>query len=250
MRPIIRQQNMAWLGLGAMTLAVLVVGLASHTRVPLYDGVGFPDEAYRYITPPRDTRPTAQATSCTEPYTLTNGTNPNLIFCTTAELGPQAQVAISDHRLSVVPTGSDQLQLSLTPLAPGALASGSLTGNVYRVAAVVAGATVKFIGQDESSLVALRLPQAASTQGLTIIYRSGEGQDWQTRPISQIGSDIYSTRFTGFGDYALANLATKPKPVPKRDHRWLWVSLVVICVIVIVAGWLWLWRHYRRQSNA
>ena len=115
----------------ALTMAALVLAwLLPGRPVPIYDGVGAPDEPYRYVSVPagiaiRTKPPTAAKVS----VPVDNGVA-SVIELATSEQGPQAEADIVDQSLTVPPaaasTGPTTLTAILTPLAPGPSTSGAL----------------------------------------------------------------------------------------------------------------------------
>ena len=112
-------------------VVVVVLGwsLTAHP-VPLYDGVGFPDEPYRYVKPPSVSLKTAKPPgSAADALDVAQGANVNGLSLTTGESGPQAVVELP---AGAVAASSGPILAQLIPTAPSDQPPGVfITGNVY-----------------------------------------------------------------------------------------------------------------------
>jgi hypothetical protein len=68
-----QKKNYALLLLSAV--GIVVISLLSSHIVPLYDGVGFPDEPYRYVNPPVTSKKTLPPSPAETVATISHGTN-------------------------------------------------------------------------------------------------------------------------------------------------------------------------------
>src|ERR1043165_2345088 len=72
-----RQVGVVLAALAALAFAWVVV---TPKSVPLYDGIGAPDEAYRYVQPPSGTKPTKPPLPATADSDAGQGTNPHPFY--------------------------------------------------------------------------------------------------------------------------------------------------------------------------
>jgi hypothetical protein len=190
-------------------LAVAWVMLPPHS-VPLYDGIGFPDEPYRYIAPPAGTKHTAPATAAGGSSDAAAGHNLHPFYANSAEIGPQVSVYVGPGVL-VVPPGITSVGLTATPLAPDVQPVGARAdGNVYRIAAIVGagkvangGVSLRTDRQSADSTVTLRATTARQPRP-SFYFRALPTDAWQSLDTARVGSDIYRTDLKGLGDYVLA----------------------------------------------
>jgi hypothetical protein len=193
----------------AVALAALVTAwVAVPAAVPLYDGINFPDEPYRYVVPPAGYQKTPKPLSAKGSSPVAESTNSATIYANTDEQAPQVNVVIP-NRLLAAPAGARTVTVSVVPLAPDRQpAKGSIDGNLYRVSATA----------DPAGPVAFAPPHGdiASVSDVTMrattarkpppsfLYRPQPAQPWRVLKTITSGNDVYSTQFAGFGDYALA----------------------------------------------
>lgn len=171
------------------------------TAVPIYDGIGNPDEPYRYVDPPANYRATKPATTATGTLKVTNGRSGSAQI-NTDEYGPQLALYVPVGAFSV-PDGATDVTVTATPVsAPGTQPpDGTLEGNVYRVSATAPGGTVDLIGLDtQAPVLDLRAPTARQPGPVFEHYENGE---WTPYKTSRVGTDIYRTRMGALGDWAL-----------------------------------------------
>ncbi|MGB8649723.1 MAG: hypothetical protein WCD35_03575 [Mycobacteriales bacterium] len=178
-----------------LVAALLLVGagwLASPAAVPVYDGVGSPDDPYRYV----GKSPAPSTASVSAP--LSGGTSGSLQL-KTAENGPQLLVDLGAGAFRG--TGSS-LTLTGTPLPPdGTPPRGSIDGNVYRVSA--RGGRLDL----DTTQGFLFLRAAVMTRpDPVVVHRDGPGAPWQEVKTTLAGRDILSTPFRALGDYAVVRL--------------------------------------------
>jgi hypothetical protein len=213
-------------------LAVIAAALAGPAIVPLYDGVGFPDEPYRYIG--HASPPPPAPVSQTVPKSSLSQVG---ITLQSQETGPQIKVVFSVDAITL-PEPASQLQLSSTPEAPTTQPStGTVASNVYFISGTSQPGppTVK----PGFANVYLRLPQGVSfkTQP-TIIYRA-PGQVWKWLRTDQTGTDVYMAEFKDWGEYALAVDLPKPgegNATSGRPSPWgAWFAGILVLAAIVVA---------------
>jgi len=185
--------------LAAGLLLVTVGWLASPSAVPVYDGVGQPDEPYRYAG--RENAPV--------PVSLTvkaQGGSSVALQLRSAENGPQVLVDLAAGALS---STTSTVTLTATPLAGDGQAApqGTLDGNVYRVTASP-GATLR----PDVAQGFLFLRAAVMTRpDPVLLHRARPADPWVKVKTVRTGRDILSTPFRELGDYAVVDLpGSKP----------------------------------------
>jgi hypothetical protein len=188
-------------------LAVVTLGwAASPAAIPVYDGVGVPDDPYRTLT---TTPPAAAAQQVLQ---LGPGTSPALSV-RTPETGPQALLDIGPGALKVGPPTSTStsttvngtatvqaaVTVAVTPVPTGtAPTQGSLDSVVYRVTA--SGATT--VSGTAQGFLFLRAAVMTKPDPV-IVYRDTPTSPWTTMKTNRAGRDVLSVPFRTFGDYAI-----------------------------------------------
>lgn len=211
--------------------AALALGLAWLTvpGVPLYDGVGFPDEPYRYVQPPAGYRHTAAPTSATGHVAASKGVSDDFFDAPSEEQGPQVEVYASAGSLRGGPAvrGFDT---RVDPGAPGPAAQGMrFEGNAYHLTltATPSGPITLTPPTDQIWIwIALR-STTSSPHGPVIVYRPTPSSPWVAKPTDQTGIDVFATHVLGSGDYALVYLP-KPAGSARRGSGGGATSLVVV----------------------
>jgi hypothetical protein len=219
---------------GLIALAVVVTSLLSGS-LPLYDGIGFPDEPYRYVKPPTKAQVTAQGPTNAETLVaITQGTNQVVISFSSLEQGPQVALQVRSNAVSS-PVLEGETKLKAAPMAPGSdqTPGGKIAGNFYRFSASnIKGQPTSFKAvPSDVSYVDLRLPQGFPA-GATMYYRPLGGQ-WQSLNTDKIGNDIYQSVLIDFGDYGLVSTSKQTKP--KRPYAlFLMGASAVLLVIALI----------------
>ena len=188
---------------GAIGLAVLLVAgawLITPHPVPLYDGVGLPDEPYRYVHVPAGAKGTAAPTSGTGGSDVANGTNSSVLNVFTGESGPQATLDLPEGGVSAV---SGPVTVQITPLAPLQDApAATIDGNDYQVGVSSPDGPVGWTSVASQGALHLRAPRQGHTE--VVLYRPGAGQPWRGLATEQSGNDVWGAVPPGPGQFALA----------------------------------------------
>lgn len=192
-----------------LLVAFACLGLAvalGPNLVPIYDGIGNPDEPYRYVDPPASYRTTKPPTTATGTLKVTNGRSGSAQI-NTSEYGPQLALYVPVGSFSV-PDGATDVTVTAAPVsAPGTRSpDGTIEGNVYRVTATAPGGTVDLIGSGtQAPVLDLRAPTARQPGPVFEHYENGE---WTSYETSRVGTDVYRTRMGALGYWALVRRAS------------------------------------------
>ena len=190
--------------------AAAVLATSSYLLVPggsppLYDGVGFPDEPYRYLHPPGGsiaTKPPAGASTVVA--LLGDGSN-TAVTLQTAEKGPQIALAFRLGLLQA-PSGARTITVKVDPVDPvSAPDNGEILGNTYRASFTGSNgkpATITGVGTYSA---AVRIPQGTRSAVAIELYTGGA---WTTLRTTQTGSDVYTAPVPAAGDLAAVLIAS------------------------------------------
>lgn len=182
-----------WLaGAALVTLGLL----ASPGAVPVYDGVGTPDEPYRFVG--KDPAPT----SVVQEVPLSGGASASLQL-KSAESGPQVVVDLGAGAFRTTSSASS-FSATATPVLPDAapVPRGELDGNVYRIA--VTG-DVRLDPETAQGFLFLRAA-VMTTPDPVLVHRLTPTDPWVEVKTTRAGRDNLSTPFREVGDYAVVRL--------------------------------------------
>lgn len=216
--------------LAAGGLLVTAGLLASPSAVPVYDGIGVPDEPYRLAG-----RPGKAATVAVTSSPVRDGVSTNGLALSSAEVGPQVSVFVPAGALAVAGPGPSAVTVRVAPVAPTGQPTGAtIDGNVYVVSLSDPAGRVTLTTKAALASFALRATTARQP-GPVMEHRSGQDRPWTMLATSRGGQDIYVASFAGPGEYALAfPLSARPaarSPVPFVLAGVL--ALLVLLVLVV-----------------
>ena len=200
-------------GWWAVVLGVLAVGLVMAVRLPhappLYDGVGFPDEPYRWVEPPAGAPKTPAVTPATAHVAITAGSS-EATRAFSAEQGPQIAFAVPPGALKP-PAGAHTVTMDAVAVAnPATLPSdGTLVSNVYSLTAKADAAGAVGLAPNTTVVVNLRSDKATQQSVVLEMFAGGR---WSQVATGQVGNDIYASELPNFGRFALVKLPTGAKP--------------------------------------
>lgn len=224
---------------GALLLVASWLLLAPGSP-PLYDGVGFPDEPYRYLQAPAGTAPTKPPTSATSDVAVRGGRTASANI-STREQGPQAAVYVADQGLTA-PGSAAAVHLTIAPVRPPAQpADGTIPGNAYTITANAGGGPVGVAPVPNAVTVLLRIPKATQA---TVAVELLVGGRWEQLNTFQTGNDVYSASLPALGTVA-AVLVTAPQrsvtfggagPAPGHRGGTSWGLLAGGTVLLMLAG--------------
>jgi hypothetical protein len=193
-----------------LVIAVLLVAagrLLSPDAVPVYDGIGAPDEPYRYVQPPPGSAKTAPPTVARASSPVVAGRSSYGLSAATAETGPQFSLFLPPQALA---TKDRTVSVRVEPVAPTDQPAGAtIDGNVYEVS-LVAHSPVTLT--DKASLATLYLRATTAKQpGPKMEHRATLTEPWKPLRTVRGGQDVYVSSFPGPGFYALAFASSPPK---------------------------------------
>lgn len=203
--PPARRGRRIAVALAALSLAWLAA--PGGGAPPLYDGLGAPDEPYRYVDPPDGYRKTAPPGSAVADVT-TSSHNP-VIIAASDEQAPQITLRLIGSDLAP-PVGSALVHLRGKPVHP-TTAPRNLYGNVYEVTATASGRPLT-LRSSNLDLLIMRSPDPPAFP-VSMEYNNGTG--WRQLATFKIGYDIYECVLVGFGEYGI----TKNKPTANPTQR-------------------------------
>jgi hypothetical protein len=185
--------------LAAGLLLVTVGWLASPSAVPVYDGVGQPDQPYRYVgregSPPAVTVTVKAQGGVSGPINLQS-----------AESGPQV---LLDLAAGAFRTTGAVVRLTSTPVAGDGQQApqGTVDGNVYRFTVSSGAALQPDVAQGFLFLRAAEMTRPDPV----VVHRDGPGGAWEKVRTTRTGRDVLSAPFRALGDYAVVDLpGSKP----------------------------------------
>lgn len=221
-------------GARRLVVALLLVSagrLLSPDAVPVYDGLGQPDEPYRFVVPPVGAPRTAPPTTAKASSPLRNGTSQYGMPATTAENGPQFSLFLPPQAIAT--TGAT-VQVKVAPKAPTDQPGGArIDGNVYEVD-IVGGGPVTLTSKAALATLYLRATTARQP-GPTMEYRPAEGQPWKALRTVRAGQDVYVSSFPGPGLFALAfSTSARAKGGGTSPLPFIALGGVVLLVVVVV----------------
>ena len=180
-------------------LLILGVGwsIAPRSALPLYDGIGFPDEPYRFVQRPAGAQETKPPTVAHGTASVT-GAVAGSVVAASAEVAPQISLYIPKGKLDV-PAGTSKVTVTGTPVQPIATGHGQyLWSDVYTVSA--SPGTTQFHAGGQQATITMRAASGQRPQP-SIAYYTGGG--WHLLPTYAQGQDIYIAELNRFGQFAV-----------------------------------------------
>lgn len=220
--------------LGAAGLLVTAGLLLSPSAVPVYDGVGVPDEPYRYVTPPAGAPRTAAATSAVATSPVRSGASSNGLTLSSAEVGPQVSVFVPAGALGVAGAGSSTVTVRAEPRAPADPPPAARTdGNAYLFTLTDPAGPVSLTPKAALATLYLRATTARQP-GPVMEHRAGAGQPWTALQTSRGGQDIYVAGFVGAGEYVLA-FPTGSVMSHRSVLPYVLIGLLLLLLVLVLA---------------
>lgn len=210
--------------------ALVGVGwLLSPHPVPVYDGLGAPDEPYRYVSAPAGATKTAAPTSGTAQSPVKDGVSTNGLSVATGETGPQFSLYLPPQSMAAA---GGTIEIKVEPKAPSDQpAKARIDGNVYSVQITDTAGPVTLT--KKAAIATLYLRATTARQPPPVLeYRASATQSWKSLQTSRGGSDVYVSSFSGPGDYAVAFSSGSTKASGGRP---VLVIVLVAALVVLVA---------------
>jgi hypothetical protein len=227
--------------------AALATGwIAVPHAVPLYDGLGVPDEPYRYVNPPAGYQKTPPPSSSTTTVPAAHGASTgDGFYATTKEQSPQFGVFIATGSIAA-PATAKSVTITITQQAPtDKTPGGPVDGNVYQVTLLADGApTATLAPAAKDSLVTLIRATSAKVANATVYYKPPGGK-WTALPSQRGGTDSFQAYFQGAGQYAV--VAGSADGGSSSSHQALIIGLLALVVLAMV-GAIVLIRLSRRAT--
>ena len=200
--------------------------LLSPTVVPVYDGIGQPDEPYRYVDRPDGAQVTAEPTSASMTSPVQGGLALHGMNVATKEVAPQFALFLPPRALQAA--GARTLTVTATPQAAVSdpPVGKRADGNAYLVGFSVPGTTLT--PQAALATVSMRATTAEQPPP-QIHYRPAATEPWQPLQTARAGTEIYATRFPGPGQF---QLVFGPRPEEGSSR----LPLVLVAVLVVAAA--------------
>jgi hypothetical protein len=215
-------------------LLVAVGWLVTPHAVTVYDGVGQPDEPYRYVSPPPGAAVTPKPTGAQTALPVVAGVTAEEGDLVSAEIGAQVRVYMPQGGLAA---SAGTISVRVVPEAPSDQpADGRIDGNVYRLSITDTAGPVTFMTKASEAAIYLRAT-TADQPGPVVESRSVPGQRWRQVSTSRVGNDIYAGLLPAAGDYALVFLRDPPRgasgTAAGSSHRGLIVVLLVSLILLL-----------------
>ena len=193
---LVRRPAVRWLAVSL--LALLAAWLVAPAAVPIYDGIGNPDEPYRFV---QSSSGGKAPTGAQVVLPVSKGVNA-AGYANSKETGPQISIYFPAGALRV-PSGASSVTVAAQPVAPSGPApdGGSFASNVYRLTASAGGQDVT-IGGTGNQAPTLQMRAAAVKQPSPVFERFDNGK-WTRGSALRVGNDIYQTQVAAFGNWAL-----------------------------------------------
>ena len=224
------RQGRRWLLVAA--IALIVAWVLAPAVTPIYDGIGNPDEPYRWVKPPANAKSTKQPTTAEKLVAVSNGFS-TAQFANTGESGPQLSLYLPPKALQV-PAGTTSITVEAKPLAPAAPLpkDGTILTNVYHLTATAGGQPVSVTGTGPSEpSLQMRAP-SGQQPGPVFEHRTTNG--WQRSRTIRVGVDVYQTQAPVLGDWALVQLSTGAKSGGGINWGLLGGGIAVLLVAILV----------------
>jgi len=221
----------AWRRVLAALAALTIAWLVAPASVPIYDGIGNPDQPYRYVNPPAGYKQTPPPTVAKATIAVTNGLS-TTGYANSAEIGPQVVYYVPNGSMKA-PPGATSITVTETPVAPTAPlpTDGTIVGNVYRVAATTSKGDVVIVGRGIAQTPTLDM-RAPSGKQPGLVFEHLSGGVWKRSTTLRIGVDIYQTSAAELGDWALVQL--RGQSTGKSSGGGINVGLLAAGVAVLV----------------
>lgn len=212
----------------------MAAGAFLAPRAPaLYDGIGFPDEPYRYAQvvsddPVKTPPPTTASATVTE----VAGASAQGVVLTSTETGPQILAYLPKG--AVLSGTAGTLDVSARPLGPDKPppANGPIAGDIYRLSTSVPTTWQPGL----AGTISLRSPQGIPVTPVMEFRRAGQ-PTWLPLPTTQVGNDIWESPLRALGDYALVLPTHATAAAAPKNHTLVYLlTAIAVCVAAALIG--------------
>lgn len=213
---------------------VAVAWLVTPQPVPLYDGIGFPDEPYRFVPPRGASTPAATVAEVRLP--VAGGSNTGGLIVNSKEIGPQVSVYAPPHAFAA--PGTAPIVLAVRPVPPTApLPTGSLDSNVYALSLTSTAGPVTIVAAAQPPAITMRAVTITPTQPV-FVYRAGPAQKWRELKTRRVGQDIFNANAPGAGEYVLVQ-TDRPAAEPAGSGRgplYAVLGATAVLMVLVLVG--------------
>jgi hypothetical protein len=208
----------------------------------VYDGLGNPDEPYRFVEPTADARTSKKPTTAHADLAVVNGRT-RAGFANSGESGPQISVYLAPGAFEVG-SGVTSVSVTATPEAPSAPApdDGAVLGNAYRITATADGHDVQ--ARAGQVTIQMRTPKPPSRGDPRPVFEQRTSGGWTQRPTIQPGFDFFQTTDGSTGLWVLVQPADAPD-----SGGGINVGLLVAGVGILVVGGVIVGIRVHRTRN-
>ena len=214
-------------------LALLGAGwLLTPHPVPLYDGIGFPDQPYRFVPAKAGA---AAATAASVRLPVARGVNTGGLIGNSAEVGPQVSVYAPPRAFAV--SGTAPVVVAATPVLPvEPLPPGRRDSNVYALTFTSTAGPVSLVREAQSPALTMRA--ASPDPDAVFEYRPAPSAGWRELTTRRVGHDIFTTSAPGAGEYALVRLtgAGTDSGPSRRGPLALVLGAALALVVLVLVG--------------
>lgn len=225
-----------------LVIAAVVLGLgalaAPPSAPPLYDGVNYPDEPYRFVDPPPGAQKTKPPTTASATAAVRGG-RAGAFNLATAEMAPQISIDLPAGAVRT-PTGVTQVRITAAPVKDIPVPSGTyLWSDVYDVSAAQ-GSITSVTDAEGQPTITMR---AVNAERPTPAIARFDGKTWTMLPTLPTGNDIYAAQFPGLGRFAV--LGSKPLVLTSGSAKanqgvsgnyGILIAIGAVAVVVLLIG--------------
>ncbi|MBK5306244.1 MAG: hypothetical protein JJD92_06100 [Frankiaceae bacterium] len=232
-----------WLVLAGL---LAVAWLVTPQPVPLYDGIGFPDEPYRFV-PARSTSIPAATVGEVE-LKVAGGSNTGGLIVNSKEAGPQISVYAPPHAFAAAGTAPIVLRAEPVPPTPP-LPDGTLDSNVYRLSLTSAAGPVTIVTAAQPPAITMRAVTIAPTLPV-IEYRATPTESWRELKTRRVGRDNFNASAPGVGEYVLVQRDVQaPTPSSSRGPLYAVIGATTVLMVLVLVGVRVLSRRAAEQQQ-
>src|SRR3954469_12403828 len=173
-----------WAPLLVLAAVAQSVAVVVGNAPPIYDGIGFPDEPYRFVDPPADYRNTQPPTTAHTTVAVSRGRSTHGVTVNSAEQAPQISIYVPDGALRADPSAT-AVTIDAAPVKlSGTRPPGHPWSNVYHLAFTAPGGDARLAPGTHGD-IQMRNPTYQSDPACYVRV----GDSWQRLKTVQVGRD-------------------------------------------------------------